>query len=57
MTPEDAEALQAAYHDARFVWTHDPENQLTPWPKRVGRPPKRNPIPGVVDAADEEPEG
>jgi hypothetical protein len=54
MTLDEAEALQRAYHDARFVYVHDPVNQLAPWPKPVGRPPKRKPFPGVIDLAEED---
>lgn len=54
MSPEEAEARQAAYVAARFDWVHDPENGLAAWRKPVGRPPKRKPLPGVHDVEDAE---
>jgi hypothetical protein len=54
MSPEDALALQGAYVIRRWLWVHDPENGLTPWPKHTGRPPKRRPEPGTLDQQDAE---
>lgn len=51
---DEAAQLQRAYHEERFCWVHDPENRLEPWPKQVGRPPKRKPEPATHDGADPE---
>lgn len=54
MSLDEAAQLQRAYHEERFCWVHDPENRLEPWPKQVGRPPKRKPEPATHDGADPE---